>query len=395
MRFLYSHRVQSKDGQSVHIEELIGALRRQGHAVDVVGPAFYDAAGFGGGDRSLVASLKAHLPGAAYELAELGYNAVSGPALLRRGRAVVPDAIYERYNLFHLAGLAARRVLKRPLLLEVNSPLAEERKRHGDLKLVQLARRIEARTWRGADVVLPVTESLAAYVRAAGVPSERIHVVQNGIDPRRYEALDPRPWRERLGLGPDEIAIGFVGFVRPWHGLDRVLDQMAHDPRAQLRLVVAGDGPVRADLEAQAARLGIAARVQFLGLVGRDEIPSLLAAFDIALQPRVVAYASPLKLFEYMAAARAVVAPAMPNIREILTDGLDALLVEDDPEALWRAVVALADDALLRARLGAAARRTLEQRDYTWDGNARRIAALAEGLCRNQRDAATSPAAAS
>jgi glycosyltransferase involved in cell wall biosynthesis len=386
MRILYSHRVQSKDGQSVHIEELTGALRRQGHVVDVVGPAFYEQAGFGGGDRSLVATLKTRLPGAAYELAELGYNAVSVPPLLRAGRAGTPDAIYERYNLFHLAGLAARRVLKRPLLLEVNSPLAEERTRHGNLKLVSLARRIEAMTWRGADLVLPVTNVLADHVRAAGVPDQRIHVVQNGIDPRLYASLDARAWRQRLQLGSGEIAIGFVGFVRPWHGLDRVLDRMARDRRANLRLIVAGDGPAIPDLKMQAESLGIAARVQFLGLIGREEIPPLLAAFDVALQPQVVAYASPLKLFEYMAAARAIVAPATPNIREVLTDNVDALLVpSDDPDALWRAVATLADDAELRARLGAGARRTLDARDYTWDGNARRVASLAEDLIRARR----------
>ncbi|GIL39042.1 glycosyltransferase family 4 protein [Roseiterribacter gracilis] len=381
MRILYSHRVQSKDGQSVHIEELTGALRRQGHVLDIVGPAFYEQAGFGGGDKSLVSSLKAHLPGAAYELAELGYNAVSIPPLLRAGRANRPDVIYERYNLFHLAGLTARRVLKRPLLLEVNSPLAEERARHGNLKLQRLAKRIEAATWRGADLVLPVTNVLADHVRAAGVPDERIHVVQNGIDPRLYASLDPRPFRARLQLGSGEIAIGFVGFVRPWHGLDRVLDRMARDRRANLRLIIAGDGPAISDLKAQAKALGIASRVQFLGLVERADIPGLLASFDVALQPHVVAYASPLKLFEYMAAARAIVAPATPNIREVLTDKTDALLVQpDDPDDLWGAITALADDAALRTRLGDGARNTLLTRDYTWDGNARRIASLAEML---------------
>ncbi|MDB5368323.1 MAG: glycosyltransferase WbuB [Rhodospirillales bacterium] len=396
MRILYSHRVQSKDGQSVHIEELIGALRRQGHAVDVVGPAFYEQAGFGGGDRSLVATLKARLPAAAYEVAELGYNTLSIAAILRAGRRQgaksPPDAIYERYNLFHLAGLAARRALKRPLLLEVNSPLAEERTRHGNLKLVSLARRVEAMTWRGADLVLPVTNVLADHVRAAGVPDERIHVVPNGIDPRLYASLDGRSWRQRLQLGGGEIAIGFVGFVRPWHGLDRVLDHMARDRRANLRLIVAGDGPAIPDLMAQAKSLGIASRVQFLGLIGREDIPPLLAAFDIALQPHVVAYASPLKLFEYMAASRAIVAPSTPNIREVLTDNVDAVLVPpDDPDALWQAVAALADDATLRARLGAGARRTLDTRDYTWDGNARRVAALADDLVRAKRAKELSP----
>ena len=78
-----------------------------------------------------------------------------------------------------------------------------------------------------------------------------------------------------------------------------------------------------------------------------------------------------------MAAARPIVAPDQPNIREILADGETALLVPpDDPAALWSAIRRLANDPALRTRLGHAARAELERRDYTWRGNARRIAEL-------------------
>ena len=70
MRILYSHRIQSRDGQSVHLEELIGAFRQAGHEVRVVGPGFYDAGDFGGESR-VVARLRALLPAALHEVAEL------------------------------------------------------------------------------------------------------------------------------------------------------------------------------------------------------------------------------------------------------------------------------------------------------------------------------------
>ena len=85
--------------------------------------------------------------------------------------------------------------------------------------------------------------------------------------------------------------------------------------------------------------MGVADRVQIVGLVAHEAIPGLVAGFDIALQPRVVAYASPLKLFEYMAAGKAIVAPDQPNIREVLVDGETALLF--DPAAsdtMWTAI---------------------------------------------------------
>jgi glycosyltransferase involved in cell wall biosynthesis len=103
-----------------------------------------------------------------------------------------------------------------------------------------------------------------------------------------------------------------------------------------------------------------------------------VAAFDIALQPAVTDYASPLKLFEYMAQAKAILAPDQANITEALQDGKDALLFA--PGGFEPALSALIGDASLRARVGAAARETLIRRDFTWAGNARRVEAIAERL---------------
>jgi glycosyltransferase involved in cell wall biosynthesis len=140
--------------------------------------------------------------------------------------------------------------------------------------------------------------------------------------------------------------------------------------------VIVGDGPAVPPLRAQAETLGIADRVRFAGLVAHEAIPAAVAGFDIALQPRVVAYASPLKLFEYMAAGKPIIAPDQPNIREVLVDGETALLFDArDPATMWLAVRRLLEDHALRARLGAAAREEIVRRDYTWRGNAVRTLA--------------------
>ena len=180
MRILYSHRIQSRDGQSVHVEELVAALRAAGHEVLVVGPGFYEASKFGG-ESGAVARLRRLLPGAAGEAAELAYNLPAYRRLRRACDAFKPDLIYERYNLYYLAGhwLAARTGL--PYFLEVNSPLAQERTEHGALRLQRLAHALERRVWRSATRVLPVTQVLADAIAAAGVPRNRLHVVPNGV----------------------------------------------------------------------------------------------------------------------------------------------------------------------------------------------------------------------
>jgi glycosyltransferase involved in cell wall biosynthesis len=372
MRILYSHRIQSRDGQSVHVEELVAALRSLGHDVLVVGPGFYEHAQFGG-ESNLVAWIRSRLPVVVSELAELLYTIPAWWRLRAACRRFRPDLIYERYNLYYLAGTWVARGSGVKLFLEVNSPLVEERTRLGQLRLHRLAAALERYVWRSADRVLVVTGVLGQSVLAAGVSPERIAVVPNGIDPAQFTALPSRD----SGQGP--LVLGFVGFVREWHGLDAVIAAMAAEPAGtDLRLVVVGDGPARQALERQAAALGLADRVSFTGLQPREAIPGLVAGFDIALQPLVVSYASPLKIFEYMAAARAIVAPDQPNIREVLRDGETAVLFDPaTPGAMWAAIRRMAADAGLRRRLGEAARAEIARRDYTWRGNAARVVAWA------------------
>lgn len=387
MKILYHHRIRSKDGQNVHVEELTAALAALGHEIVMVGPPAHARQEFGAGAGS-VALLKAVLPRALYELAEYAYALVA----YRRLRAAYlrhrPDVLYERYNLFLPAGLWLKRRYGLPMLSEVNAPLVEERARYGGLALPGLARRIEARVWRGADYVLPVTDVLADTVRAAGVPEDRIRVVPNGIDPARFaEAPDPEAAKRALGL-EGRLVLGFTGFMRDWHRLERVVDFVAEaDPALNLHFLLVGDGPVRGEIAARAARRGVADRVTFAGIVGRDRIAAHVAAFDIALQPDVVAYASPLKLFEYMVLGKAILAPDQPNIREVLTDGADALLFDPGAETGFAdALARLCDDADLRAALGAGARRTIAEKGLTWETNARRVEALFDSLLRARRD---------
>ena len=377
MKILYHHRTRSKDGQYVHIEEMIDALREQGHEVIVVAPPSAEKESFGA-DAGVVAWLKRHLPKFFYELMELGYTAVAYRRLAKAVREHKPDCLYERYNLFLPAGIWLKRRYRLPMLLEVNSPIFEERAKYDGISLKRLARWSQAYAWRHADFVLPVTRVLGEIVESYGVARERIVVIPNGINTSRFDvAPDVQSAKAALGL-QGKLVLGFTGFIRDWHGLDKVIDMIARDPAGSGRhLLVVGDGPARDALERQAEALGIGSRVTFTGLVGRDEVARYVAAFDIALQPAVVPYASPLKLFEYLALGKAIVAPAQPNIMEILSDGSNAVLFDPArPSGLAAAIQRLCDDARLRAAVGEGARNTIAERRLTWHANAERAAGL-------------------
>jgi glycosyltransferase involved in cell wall biosynthesis len=388
MRILYHHRTRSKDGQFVHIEEMINALRAQGHEVIIAAPPAMEQESFGA-DAGAVALLKRWLPKWFYELAELSYSFVAYRRMAKAIEKHQPDCIYERYNLFLPAGIWAARKYKLPLLLEINAPILEERSRYDGLSLKRLARWSQAYAWRRADMVLPVTRVLGDIVASYGVDEDRIVVIPNGINGDRFgNAPDTEAAKRALGLD-GQLVLGFTGFVREWHGLDKVLDLIANDPpHAQRHLMVVGDGPARAGLERQARRLGISQRVSFTGIVGRDDVARYVAAFDIALQPAVVAYASPLKLFEYLALGKAIVGPAQPNLKEILRHEYNSVLFDPaDNAGLANAIARLTDDEALRHQVAANARATIAEQQLTWDANARRVVGLFRKLIADRASA--------
>jgi glycosyltransferase involved in cell wall biosynthesis len=376
MRILFHHRIASRDGQAVHIEELIAALQRQGHETILVGPPGFTATAFGG-SNPLIDRVKQAIPAALYELLEVAYNIKAFLRLRAAVRRHRPDVIYERFSLFLFAGIWMRRLSGLPLLLEVNAPLYEERAKNDGLRLHRLGRWAQRLLWNQADAVLPVT----------GVPPACITVIPNGIDPRRFGSV-PGIEEAKAALGlPPRIVLGFTGFIRGWNAVHHLIDFVAaHRDRLDLHILVVGDGPARDSLQDHARTRGVADRLTISGIVRRDDVARMTAAFDVAVLPGLTPYSSPLKLFEYLQLGRAIVAPDTANIREVLTDGKDALLFDVARNgAMEETLLRLCSDAALHRRLGEQACRTINEKSLTWDRNAERVVAIADAAIRHVR----------
>jgi len=385
MKILYHHRIASKDGQYVHVEELTKALRKRGHELVIVAPSIMEKDGLGS-EGGIVAKLKRYLPKFVYELLEFAYSFVVYFKLSRAVKLHRPDCLYERYNLFMPSGVWIKNRFKLPMLSEVNAPIFSERKKYDGISLTRLGQWSENYVWNNADCVLPVTSVLAEFVKQSGVPEQRIQVIANGIDLAMFEQVyDSEQAKQELAVN-GKFVLGFTGFVREWHGLEYVLDFIAQHSNKDMILLLVGDGPARLSLESKARSLGIADKLIITGVVPRDRIVHYVAAFDIALQPDVVAYASPLKLFEYMIMARAIVAPDTANIREVLSDGENAVLFDSSQnDGLVLAVDRICQDQSLREKISANARQTIFNRGFTWENNAKKVEQLFLSLLKEKQ----------
>lgn len=379
MRILYHHRTRARDGQRIHIDGLVEALRRAGHEVVMVGPPLEDEGQAGRAIRRPAWQRPVR------EMLEVAYNGIEYRQLARAARTSRPDALYSRHALFGCAPRWVARRFRLPWVIEVNAPIAWERAHFGGLFWKAWARWLETRTLNAADHVIVVTEVLAGFLRKQGVRADRLVVLPNGVDPGRRSFAPPPLDEAKQGFGLQGRAVlGFVGFVRDWNRLDRTYGYLERHPEALLWVI--GDGPDRERLLAEARRRSLADQVRIEGAVASEAVLQHVAAFDAALLPEATEYASPLKMLDYFAAGRAVLAPDRPNIREIARHGENAWLFDPDEEASFaRRLDELMGRGDLRQRLGERARASIEEQGLTWDHNAERTVA-----CLRRR----SPAAA-
>lgn len=233
---------------------------------------------------------------------------------------------------------------------------------------------------RGVDRYLAVSRAIAAeLVERLGWPAEKIEVVYNAVDLERVTVAPSAQLRRELGAGAGPLVLT-PARLDAQKGHATLLQAAAEVPDAVFAL--AGEGPERGGLEAEARRLGVAERVRFLGR--RQDVPELLAACDVFALPSLYEGSS-LAVLEAMAAGRPVVSSAIGGTEELIEDGDSGLLVPPgDAGALRDALRRLLDDAGLRDSLAARARERVERR-FTRERMAAEVTAIYEELLRRGR----------
>ena len=348
--------LRGNKGASVHVRSITAALARRGNHVVVACRNLE-------GDNPLPAGVDVEaLPH--QESQQVAWLT----SLISRTRA---DVVLERYSLSSTPARTAAHERGVPLVLEVNAPLVDEAARYRGLGNEDRWRSWERTVLASADAVIAVSTAVRAHVVSAGQDPRQVSLIHNGVDVADFSNADGREIRARYGLA-DSTVIGFTGSLKPWHGVDVLLDAFAGLPPG-VKLLIVGDGPERERLEQAAAEPSLAGRVVFTGSVPHAMVPGHLAAMDIATAPYSAQedfYFSPLKVAEYLAAALPVVASAQGDVPDIVGNA-GILVPPGDARALSTALARLCAEPAQRRRLADAAR--ARAGDLDWSRVAARV----------------------
>lgn len=389
MRIVYfsphpTHDIVSNVGYSTHQREMIHALRELGHEVIpvIVGGSTADELPpetQRGGSSRFTQLVKKWVPPIIWRTIKDAFwmrhdRRVAEPLIKAALEKHRPDLVYERSEYCLKAGAKWCQHFGVKHILEVNAPCVEEWIQfEGSSFLTRKAHAIERYKFQHTTGLCPVSSPLGEFLtNNYQVPTSRIRVIPNAIrldtlkvNPRAKEEI-----RSSFGWNQTDLIIGFVGSILKYHGVDNLLKafislKWKHD---HLRLLIVGDGVLLKDLKETVDAYDLNDSVRFTGKVPHNEVFVLIDSMDICVSPKHSWYGSPIKIFEYGAMGKAIIAPRTQNIKDILKSGETAWLI-DEEDLIEDALERLVLDKSLRLKLGMNVKIQIVT-NHTWKANA-------------------------
>lgn len=294
-----------------------------------------------------------------------------------------PDMIYERCNYMQLSGIKMAKKHAVFHAMELNSPYIEQRrflsKSHSFLE--GYAEKKEQKQLEGTDLPLAVVGPLKKYFsNKYNIDSDKFLVTHDAFNKdnillnqdRRQEIIN------RYGLS-DKIIIGFVGSIFEWHGLDKLIKAFQKLPYDNVKLLIVGYGSYMNDLIELVEALGLEEDVIFTGRVPKTEVFNYISLMDICTAPDAAWYQSPVKIFEYGAMGKPIIAPDTEAVREIMDPGEDGILTDSTVTNIRKGLTYFLKNKEKALKMGKQFQRKVLN-DYTWKNNARKVLAAKERI---------------
>ena len=379
-------------GSAIKAREFIAALQRQGHTVHLEWRTPQPKTRHALATR-VKEGLKPHLQKYLREPRRLAANL---PQLYREYKILKqqkPDIFFPRLEYGNFSCLLLAKMLKLPMIVEADCPptyewlkfYARDAFRLGDLSL-----KLELATLHQANAVITQSNALRDYYTGLGVAEGKIYVIPNAADINKFQPREKDPELSAKFDLKGKIVIGWLGAGVAWTGINAMIEMartmMRQNPAVRFLMV---GSPENMDfLRQHLAGEDFAGRVILPGFVPHAEIPRYLSCMDIVLAPYPkfdFFYASSMKLFEYMAAGKAIVATRIGQVAEVIQAGVNGLLFDPDLDGdLREKVSGLVASAELRQKLGANARLEAE-RKWNWDLAGQKMARIFEAVLRQRQ----------
>lgn len=374
MHLAYFHFLGPGAPGLVHVNEFAAATRGLGNRLDVhamkLDPGFR-AGGSGepGGASTMrrLASRYLHEPRKVIENVPFSHRQRE---ILKRS---APDVVLVRNHTFEASCGWVSRLLRLPYVIEFNAPAFESRRYFDQYAhLPRLPEALESWKLRQADSVTVVSSDLKSHIVATHhLEPTKVFVNPNGANTESFSPGNPRDSEVNARFAGSPV-VGFVGSFQKWHGIDLLSGLVMRLARRfpEARFLFVGSGPCLTSLKEDTAPLG--ERVLFTGRVEHERVPGLVSSLDVAVMPESNPYGSPLKVLEWMAAGRTIVAPQYGPLEDIIDSEIHGrLFPPGNQEALVAAVSELMENQELRTSLGLAAAARVSA-ELTWEHNAER-----------------------
>ncbi len=316
------------------------------------------------------------------EIINLPYNNSSFKALAKIIDKEKPDFILQHNHDFNYGGALLKKKIGLPLLLHCDGVEYWIKKNWGKLYFGKLLKWAEEMQWDAADAIFVPSQNVKKQMVELGVDSEKIVVNPNAVDPDNFSPeIDGTKIKAKYNL-KNRFVCGFVGTFGRWHGVDYLAESVKwlknNIPNAFVLFV--GDGELRPKIEEILDKYDPTREYSLVtGLVPYKEVPEYMAACDVLLTPCIGNdegtdfFNSPIKLFEYMAMEKPVIATNIGQQGEIFRDRDNGILIDErSPEQIYESIKLLYEDSELAKSIAKNARIEVLQK-YDWRVNCQRF----------------------
>jgi len=346
-----------KDAQPVHVLSLAKYLSRLGLEIRLIYPEWKrESPNIPPG----IIGVPIHLNQKPFAIGKI----FQAKVLVELSRLPKPDVIYVRLSPGMLAPFIWASFVHVPLFLEVNGILNLEyimmNVNVPNIKKwfkIQRTFLIERLNFMRAKGIIFVTENLKQYYsKRYKIPSEKSIVIPNGVDLEIFYPMDKNHVRNQLGMQDNLPIIGFIGLLAPWQGLDDAIFaiKILKERGIECRLYIIGKGSEENKLRILVENLGLLGFVHFMGPLDYQRVPMYINAFDICLVPKknLLSGVSPLKLYEYMACGKPIVATNVQGLSFVYEIGAGVIAQASSPQSLAEAIEALVQRSDKWAEMG-------------------------------------------